>query len=118
MLASDKINCVNLYIEAFESSDINIIREVYAADATLEDPVGSGLHTGIEAICAFYQTALDSGATLSLNGTPRCAGNSVAFPFVVHTRAVKIEVIDVFEFNEDGQICRMRAYWGEDNIIR
>jgi len=118
MQVNEKINAVQQYIKAFAKADINIIKTLYAEDATVEDPVGRGVHRGLEAICRFYQTALDSGATLSLNGTPRCAGNAVAFPFTVHSGPVNIEIIDVFEFNEQGKISTMRAYWGQENIIR
>ena len=41
---------VQTYVEAFEKADPNIIRELYAADATVEDPVGSPARHGIEEI--------------------------------------------------------------------
>ena len=27
-----------------------------------------------------------------------------------------INIIDVFDFNDDGKVVRMRAYWGPDNM--
>lgn len=111
-----KIAAVHQYVEAFEKADINIIKALYADNATVEDPVGTDAHTGIEAIIAFYEGALQSGVKLTLTGTPRCAGNSVAFPFMVKAPGMGIEVIDVFEFNEAGKVCSMRAYWGEENV--
>lgn len=112
-----KIAAVHQYVEAFEKADINIIKALYADDATVEDPVGTDVHVGIEAIVAFYEGALKSGAKLELTGNPRSAGNSVAFPFTVKAPGMGIEVIDVFEFNEAGKICSMRAYWGAENAI-
>lgn len=117
MNADQKIAAVNKYVEAFDQADINLIKELFADDATVEDPVGSDIHNGIEAICEFYRAAFESGAKLALNGTPRCAGNAVAFPFVVNASGMKIEVIDVFEFNNDGKINIMRAYWGSENLV-
>ncbi len=53
---------------AVSNGDIEAIREIYAADAVLEDPVGSELREGIEAICAFYQQGVEMGVTAELTG--------------------------------------------------
>lgn len=104
------------YVEAFEKADLSIIEDMYAANATVEDPVGTPPHVGIEAIKAFYKSAFDMGVKLVLDGKPRCAGNSVAFNFHVVMPGMKISPIDVFELNADGKIKNMRAYWSQDNI--
>jgi len=114
---SDKIAAVHKYVEAFEKADMNLIREIYADDAIVEDPVGTDLHVGIDAVCAFYEGALSSGAKLELTGNPRCSGNAVAFPFQVKMPGMGIEIIDVFEFNEAGKVTSMKAYWGPDSMI-
>lgn len=116
MEASDKIAMVHKYVEAFEKQDMGIIREIYADDAKVEDPVGTDLHVGIEAVCAFYEGALKSGAKLSLTGEPRCSGNAVAFPFQVVMPGVTIDIIDVFEFNGAGKVNSMKAYWSDGNM--
>ena len=116
MEAGNMIEVVHRYVESFDKGDIGIIREIYASNATVEDPVGSEPHQGLDAICAFYEGALAAGAKLALTGNPRCAGNAVAFPFQVQMPGMKIEVIDVFEFNEHGKIDSMRAYWGPENM--
>ena len=113
---SDKINAVERHIEAFDKGDLEIIRTIYAPNARVEDPVGSAPHEGIEAVCSFYQGALASGAKLKLTGTPRCAGNAVAFPFQAIMPGMVIDIIDVFEFNHEGQVISMRAYWGPENF--
>lgn len=114
----DKCAIVDRYVEAFATNDLGIIRDIYAAGATVEDPVGTAPHEGIEAVCAFYEGALAAGARLALTGEPRCAGNAVAFPFTVQMPGMTIQVIDVFEFDDAGKIARMRAYWGPENIVR
>ena len=101
---SDKIAMVERYVDAFEQGDVNIIRGMYAEDGVVEDPVGTEPHRGLEAICAFYA------------GPARCAGNAVAFPFQVLMPGMQMDVIDVFEFNADGKISSMKAYWGPDNM--
>lgn len=117
MEVSDKIAAVHRYVEAFDKQDMDIIRDIYADDAVVEDPVGTDPHVGIEAVCAFYEGALTSGAKLALTGTPRCSGNAVAFPFQVRMPGMHIEIVDVFEFNDAGKVVSMKAYWGPENMV-
>jgi steroid delta-isomerase len=116
MEASDKIAMVHKYVEAFAKQDLDIIREIYADDARVEDPVGTDVHVGIDAVCAFYEGALQSGAKLALSGEPRCSGNAVAFPFQVLMPGVAIDIIDVFEFDSAGKVNSMKAYWSDGNM--
>ena len=116
MEVSEKIAMVHKYVEAFDKQDIEIIKDIYSVDARVEDPVGTDIHDGIDAICAFYEGALDSGAKLVLSGDPRCSGNAVAFPFQVHSSGITIDIIDVFEFNQEGKVNSMKAYWGPGNM--
>lgn len=117
MEIKDKIAAVDMYIEAFEKADIEIIKEIYASNAIVEDPVGSDVHDGIDAICKFYEGALASGAKLVPTGTPRCAGNAVAFPFQATMPGMTIDIIDVFEFDDKGKVVSMKAYWGPENLV-
>ena len=110
------LNAVQMYIEAFEKADLNIIRELYAQDATVEDPVGSPVRHGIEEIIELYKPGFAMGMKLKLNGKPRCAGNSVAFSLDAPMKGMTISPIDVFELNADGKIQHMRAYWGPENV--
>jgi steroid delta-isomerase len=116
MQAADKIAVVEKYIQAFATNDMNLIKDIYAADATVEDPVGSEVRHGIAAIVEFYQQAFGAGAKLELTGPARYAGNAVAFPFCVNVPGMKIYAIDVFEFNSGGKVVSMKAYWGPENI--
>lgn len=54
METSDKLAVLEKYKKAFQDSDLNVIREIYADDAIVEDPVGTDVHNGIDAVCAFY----------------------------------------------------------------
>ena len=117
METSDKIAVVHKYVEAFDKADMDIIRAIYAEDAVVEDPVGTDPHVGIDAVCAFYAGALSSGAKLALTGTPRCAGNAVAFTVQVQIPGMSIDVVDVFEFDAAGKVNSMKAYWGPENVI-
>ena len=62
-----------------------------------------------------YEGALGAGAKLELTGAPRCAGNAVAFPFAAVMPGMRMEIIDVFEFNDEGKVVSMKAYWGPEN---
>lgn len=108
---SDKIAVVNRYVEAFEKADLAIIREIYAEDAIVEDPVGSDPHVGIAAIEKFYEVGFSANARLRLTGDVRCSGNCAAFPFDVVMPGMTISPIDVFTFNDDGKVVDMKAYW-------
>ena len=116
MNAQDKIDAVHRYVEAFETGNMDLIRELYADDAIVEDPVGTDIHKGMEAIVEFYSASLGKGVKLALSGDPRCAGNEVAFPFQVSAPGMTIDVIDVFKFNEDGKVSSTRAFRGPENI--
>jgi steroid Delta-isomerase len=106
---------VRTYVEAFEKADFGIIRDLFAVDATVEDPVGSPVRHGIEEIMELYKAGFGMGMKLKLIGKPRCAGNSVAFSFDGVMKKMTISPIDVFDLNADGKVQHMRAYWGPDN---
>ena len=117
MQASDKIAAVHRYVDAFAEASLDIIREIYADNAVVEDPVGTDPHMGIEAVLAFYEGALSSGAKLELTGPVRCAGSSAAFPFRVVMPGMTVSIIDVFDFDEDtGKVVSMKAYWGPETM--
>lgn len=116
MESSEKIAAVHKYLEAFDKQDLDIIRDIFADDARVEDPVGTDPHIGIDAVCAFYETALATGTKLVLTGEPRCAGNAVAFPFQAQATGMTVDIIDVFEFNAQGKVNSMRAYWSPENM--
>ena len=113
------VKCVKRYLDANSKHDIKPIEEMFDADATVEDPVGSEPHVGLDAVREFYLKGFSSVVKAELTGDVRCAGNRAAFPFYVIAKIgdeqMKLEVIDVFEFNGQGKIQSMKAYWGQDN---
>lgn len=115
MDTAHKIATVHKYMEAVSTNDLDLIREIYADNATVEDPVGTDPHRGIEEIVKFYSGFVDYGVKTELTGSVRCAGNAAAFPFTAVMEASSIDVIDVFEFNDAGKVVSMRAYWGPEN---
>lgn len=110
------------YIDLFNVSNPDGIADLYAEDATVEDPVGTELKVGKPAIAAFYKMAVATGAKLKLAAPIRAShGNSAAMAFEVELnmpegRAV-IRVIDVMTFNDAGKFTSMRAYWGKEDMV-
>lgn len=119
METAHMVDCVKRYLNANANHKIEDLEEMFDADATVEDPVGTDPHVGLDAIREFYLNGFSALIKAELTGGIRCAGNSAAFPFYVVAKTgdgqMKIDVIDVFEFNEQGKIQSMKAYWGRDN---
>jgi steroid Delta-isomerase len=111
---------VHAYVAAFEAGSADQVAALYAADATVEDPIGSPIHKGREAIRAFYAESMKTGAKLKLEGPVRVAGDYAVFPFSVNLNYdgghKRIDVIDTFRFNEANEVVEMRAYWGPTNM--
>ncbi len=105
---------IGRYIEFMNAADVDSIAELYAEDATLEDPVGTEPIQGREAIRGFYAAAVGN-VKLEATGNPRVAAGEVAFPMHAQIGGTEIlEIIDLMVFNDDGQIVSMRAFWSTD----
>jgi steroid delta-isomerase len=108
------------YVRCLTESDLEALLDLFADGAAIEDPVGTDWREGKEVLRAFYAEACQGVAKAELTGSPRVAGNEVAFPFNVTAGApgqqVVINIIDIFKFNEDGKIATMRAFWGPNNM--
>lgn len=114
------IAAVQGYVAGFAAGDPDTIIALFADDATVEDPVGTPIKRGRAEISDFYTGSMATGAKLELLGEPRCAGDTVAFPFAVKLewggQKSVIEVIDTFRLDDDGKIVEMRAFWGAENM--
>lgn len=116
----DALIAVKTYLSCLVSSDHQAIVSLYAKDAWIEDPVGSDILRGRDAITTFYKQAVQMVDGAELTGDIRVAGDEVAFPFEVTTASgsgtMSIQIIDVFHFNGEGKVDSMRAFWGQSNI--
>lgn len=114
-----RVKVVNDYVKSLNTKDISIIKAMYAKNAVVHDPLGTPAKDGYDAVVKFYaEGAFNEQAQLSaeLTGPVRVAGNSAAFSFNVFFNGMKLEVIDVFEFNAEGKVEVMKAYWSNANI--
>ena len=112
---------VNRYIELVAKGSADDLVELYADDATVEDPVGGDVHIGRRAIHGFYSAVGDAQRECELVSL-RVAGNEAAFQFRLTVTAgehrMVIEPIDVMVFDGRGKITAMKAYWSAADITR
>jgi steroid delta-isomerase len=118
---------VNRYITLVAKGSADDLVELFADDATVEDPVGGEVHIGRKAIHGFY-AALESMENVERECelvTLRVAGNEAAFHFRLTVKAggppssgMVIEPIDVMAFGDDGKVTAMKAYWSPDNVTQ
>lgn len=113
------VTAVETYVAAFEASDPDMVVGLFAPDATVEDPVGTPPHVGHEAIRAFYARSMTTGPKLVLEGPVRVAGDTAAFAFHVTFADpdMRIDVIDLFQFGENGKVVSMKAFFGATNMV-
>lgn len=111
---------VETYIASYCKGDLDGIVSIFAEDATVEDPVGAPVLHGRDAIREFMGGGVGMGAQLRLLGAIRCVADTAAFPFAVELdmdgAKKRIEVIDVFRFDDAGKVTQMRAVWGPQNM--
>ena len=112
---------VNRYIQLVAKGSADDLVELYADDATVEDPVGGGVHIGRRAIHGFYSAVNDVQRECELVSL-RVAGNEAAFQFRLTVTAgehrMVIEPIDVMVFDDRGKIAAMKAYWSPADVTR
>lgn len=120
MPSADEIRAtVQRYVKLMNDGDADAIAELYAAEATLEDPIGGELRRGREAIREFYKVSAGS-VRLELTGPIRACGGEAAFPMQATAgnpaHPSYIDIVDVMRFDDDGRIAGMRAFWSPDAI--
>jgi steroid Delta-isomerase len=111
---------VNRYIGLVAGGSADQMVELYAEDATVEDPVGGGeVHIGRQAIHGFY-SAMEGVERECELVSLRVAGHEAAFLYRLTVKggdgAIRIEPIDVMVFNEDGEVAAMKAYWSAADV--
>jgi len=109
------------YVDAINARDTEAVVQLYADDATIEDPVGSPPIRGRAAIADFYGKVVPMGLKLRMVAPVRGShGNSAAMAFEVEAPAPGgarsvIRVIDVMTFDIEGRFTSMKAYWAPDD---
>lgn len=115
-------NAMQAYIDALNKKDISGLISLFAKGGTIEDPVGSIIEDAPVGLGRLVG-ALPPDATFTLDSPIRTSHNSsgAAFPMTVELtldgKHLTIHSIDVMQFDENGLITEMKAYYGPSNII-
>ena len=108
------------YIDGFNADDPDAIMALFAADAVIEDPVGSPLKSRAE-FEAFIRQGVKFGARLKLAAPIRGShGNHAAMVFTVTFVQDGVRYTtnstDVMTFDAAGKIVRMDGFWGPGDV--
>jgi steroid delta-isomerase len=107
-------SAIETYVKLMCESDIDGILDLYADDATAEDPVGGTIQRGREALTKFYADAAPR-LQVEITGPIRVSGRECAVPLLaeltMNDNKLYIDVIDAMTFDDDGKITSMRAFW-------
>lgn len=105
------------YIDTYGANDREGWLGLFAEDATCEDPVGTDVRRGRDAIGEFWDEShrVTDGITLKLVQGPGVCRNQAAFAMEAHAQVgdatMVIPTIDVMTFDDEGRIKTMQAYW-------
>ena len=118
----DNAKTVNRYLELVSKAQPDEVAALYADDATLEDPVGTEVHIGRPAIRGFYSSIENIKAETEIV-TLRALGNEAAFFWTLtvdlgDAGQMRMEIISVMTFDDEGKIASMKAYWGPENVTQ
>ncbi|WP_063044681.1 nuclear transport factor 2 family protein [Nocardia pseudovaccinii] len=112
---------IEQYVKLVGSGPTEAIVDLYAPDAVVEDPIGTEPKRGHDAIREFYEVLgnLDRETELHTDSV-RIAGNHAAFMFTLVTKfgdqRFTLSPIDAMDFDDEGRIVAMRAYWSQDDM--
>ena len=112
---------VQRYLELVATGTADEVVALFAADATLEDPVGSEVRNGRDSIREFYATFAAMPKSTRLISLRACAGQA-AFQFEIVTEVgggltATMSPMEVMVFDESGLISSMRAWWAETDLV-
>lgn len=103
------------YVDAYNRNDKDAVLALFRADATFEDPVGTPVRVGREAIGAFWD---ETHALAKIELEPKqviVCGNELVMVFAVHTTfgdsTMDLDVVDLLVVDDDGQVRGLRAFW-------
>jgi steroid Delta-isomerase len=110
---------VERYVKLMTAGDADAIADLYAEDASIEDPIGAPPQRGREAIRTWYRASAGK-VRLELTGPIRVAAGEAAFPMQGTIGSpdapAYLDIIDVMKFDAEGRITSLRAFWSADAI--
>lgn len=114
------LNAMQAYIDALNAKDIEGIISLFSEGGTIEDPVGTVIEDATSGLTRLVG-ALPPDATFKLDSVIRSShSNGAAMAFTVNLnyqgQAMEIKSIDVMQFDNEGKIREMKAYYGPSNV--
>jgi steroid Delta-isomerase len=110
---------VKRYLALVADGKTDAVVTLYAADATVEDPIGADLRRGHDAIREFYAGFQDAKKETEL-AEIRVGGSEAAFLWHLTLDAgdsrTRISPISTMTFDEDAKITSMRAFWSPSDF--
>jgi steroid delta-isomerase len=105
---------VNRYVELLATGSADELAALYTPNATVEDPVGSGVRHGRDEIRELYDRIEKQDRTVELLSV-HVNGNEAAFlarlTVIAGDSRTRIDGIDVMTFDDRARITSMRAFW-------
>lgn len=107
---------IERYLALFSAGDREAWLDLWAEDATMEDPVGTPVKRGREEIGAFFDQSRSMADALELRplGVTIVVGNEASFAFAARPTiggaTMSVPVIDVMTFDDQGRITSQRAF--------
>lgn len=110
---------IRRYVSLLATGSTDDLLELFAEDATVEDPVGSDVRAGRNEIREFFSTLqqLERETELVLL---RVVGNEAAFSFTITFKVgdtpMRLQPIDTMTFDRDGKITSVRSYFAPTDL--
>jgi steroid delta-isomerase len=114
---------VKAYFAALRAMDAEAYATAFAPDGVSYDPVGAAPTVGHDALRQFLTAILAAFETVGLTEDHVfIAGNGAAVKWTgrgkgKNGRDIRFEGIDIFEFNDEGLIQTLRAYWNPAEVM-
>jgi steroid delta-isomerase len=111
------------YFASIRAMDVERFVNVFAPNATSHDPVGAPPHHGPEALRSFLSGVFSLVDSIGLTEqSVFLAGNSAAVKWIgtgvgKNGKSVSFEGIDVLEFDAEGKIILVHAYWDPTPVL-
>lgn len=109
------------YVDLINAGDAAGVTGLFAANAVIEDPIGSEPRTG-EAIAAWFADTVAFGTRITPVAPHRGShGNEALLVFDVEFtppggERLRIRSADACRFDAEGRITSLRAFWGPEDI--
>lgn len=109
------------YVASINAGDAAAVTALFAAGATIEDPVGTPVKQGDEIAAWFADTIAYRTRIAPVAPIRGSHGDEAALVFDVEFSPpegprLRIRSVDVCRFDSEGKIVSLRAFWGPEDI--